>query len=121
MCCKIILLDLSSAFDTLDHNILISCLTLMGISVLTLKLFTSYLTNSNISIMIENLTRLFLYLTTVFPKGPIADLINDIQIYTTICLLVIFNCLPFSLYIIIIILTMIYRVCYLHKIMATLQ
>ena len=42
----------------------------MGISDLELKWFTSYLTNRNISIMIDNLTRLFLRLTTVFPKDP---------------------------------------------------
>ena len=54
-CFQLILLELSSAFDTLEHNILISRLTLMGISVLVLKWLT-------------NLTRLFLHLTTVFPK-----------------------------------------------------
>ena len=47
-CCQLILLDLSSAFDTLDHNILISRLTLMGISGLALKWFTLYLTNRSI-------------------------------------------------------------------------
>ena len=68
-CCQLILLDLSSAFDTLDHNILISRLTLIGISDLALQWFTSYLTNRNISIMIDNnLTRLFLLLTTAFPN-----------------------------------------------------
>ena len=54
-CCQLILLDLSSAFDTLDHNILISRLTLMGISSLALKWFTSYLTYRNISIMIDTI------------------------------------------------------------------
>ena len=53
MCCHLILLDLSSAFDTLDHNILISRLTLMGIYGLALKWFTSYLTKRNTYIMIE--------------------------------------------------------------------
>ena len=52
-CYQLIILDLSYAFDTLDHNILISRLTLMGISGLALKWFTSYLTNRNISIMID--------------------------------------------------------------------
>ena len=52
-CCQIILFDLSSAFYTLDHNILISRLTLMGISGLALKWFTLHLKNRNISIMID--------------------------------------------------------------------
>ena len=52
-CCQLILLDLSSAFNTLNHNILISRLIMMGISGLALKWFTTYLTNRNISIMIE--------------------------------------------------------------------
>ena len=72
-CCQLILLDLSSAFDTLDHNILISTinilisrLTLMGISGLALKWFTSYLTNRNISIMMDK---------SYFPFSPLNHLI----------------------------------------------
>ena len=53
-CCQLLILDLLSDFDTLDHNILISRLTLMGIYGLALTSFTSYLTNRNISIMIDN-------------------------------------------------------------------
>ena len=54
MYCQLILLNLSSDFDNLDHNILISRLTYMGISGLALKWFTSYLTNRNISIIIKS-------------------------------------------------------------------
>ena len=106
-CCQLILFDLSSAFYTLDHNILISRLTLMGISGLALKWFTSYLTNRNISIMIEKSYSPLSPLNYGIPQGsvlgpsffsiyirPIADLIkkfpnihyhifaDDIQLFT---------------------------------------
>ena len=87
--CQLILLDLSSAFDTLDHNILISRLTLMGISGLALKWFTSYLINRNISIMIDKSYLPLSPLNYGIPQGsvlgpslfsiyikPIADLIK---------------------------------------------
>ena len=106
-CCQLILLDLSSAFDTLDHNILISRLTVMGISCLALKWFTTYLTNRNISIMIDKSYSPLSPLSYGIPQGsvlgpslfsiyirPIADLIkkfpnihyhifaDDIQLFT---------------------------------------
>ena len=106
-CCQLILLDLSSAFDTLDHNILISRLTLMGISGLALKWFTSYLTIRNMSIMIDKSYSPLSPLNHGIPQGsvlgpslfsiyirPIADLIkkfpnihyhifaDDIQLFT---------------------------------------
>ena len=47
------LLDISSAFDTLDHNIMISRLTSIGITGTPLKWFTSYLTNRDHYIKID--------------------------------------------------------------------
>ena len=106
-CCQLILLDLSSTFDTLDHNILISRHTLMGIYGLLLKWFTSYLTNRNISIMIDKYYTPLSPLNHGIPQGsvlgpslfsiyisPISDLIknfpnilyhiftDDIQLFT---------------------------------------
>ena len=49
------LLDLSAAFDTIDHNILIKCLSLWyGISGIALGGFSSYLTGRQKIINIAN-------------------------------------------------------------------
>ena len=50
----LILLDLSSAFDTLDHYILIRRLENIGIKDYALSWFTSYLINISFSICIDN-------------------------------------------------------------------
>ena len=41
----LVLLDMSSAFDTLDHNVLIHILSAIGITGIALNWFTSYITN----------------------------------------------------------------------------
>ena len=51
----VILLDLSAAFDTLDHNILINRLTSIGISGTALDWFISYLTDRFYQISLNSL------------------------------------------------------------------
>ena len=48
------MLDISSAFDTIDHNILLSRLHLLGVRDLALSWFTSYLFDSSSSVNIYN-------------------------------------------------------------------
>ena len=49
----IVLLDLSVAFDTIDHNLLISRLANIGIAGNALKCFTSYISDRTSSILIN--------------------------------------------------------------------
>ena len=53
-CVFMVLLDLSAAFDTIDHDILITRLSKLGISDIPLQWFTSYLKNRQQSISIQN-------------------------------------------------------------------
>ena len=49
----LVLLDMSSAFDTLDHNFLIHRLSAIGITGIALNWFTSYITNRSSSVTIN--------------------------------------------------------------------
>ena len=54
----LILFDLISAFDTVDHNVLISHLkNYVGISNVALDLFISYLSNRSFSVRLQALQR----------------------------------------------------------------
>ena len=52
--CQLVMLDISSAFDTLDHNLLLSRLHQLGVRDFALSWFTSYLYNRNSSVKIYN-------------------------------------------------------------------
>ena len=50
----LILLDMSSAFDTLDHNVLTSRLSTIGITCIALNWFTYYISNRSSTVRINS-------------------------------------------------------------------
>jgi len=66
-----IYLDLSKAFDTIDHNILTNKLEYYGITDNSLKLFDSYLTNRKQYVEFEDTNSDMLDITTGVPQGSI--------------------------------------------------
>jgi len=67
----LVLLDLSSAFDMVDHSILISRLTNLGIQDTVLNWFHSFLTNRTISVCIGNCTSSAAHLSCGVLQGSI--------------------------------------------------
>ena len=78
-----LLLDLSKAFDTIYHNILLDKLNYYGLDDTAIKLFRSYLTNRYQYVQIENAKSQLLEINTGVPQGSIYLLIiiyiNDIS------------------------------------------
>ncbi len=66
-----IYLDLSKAFDTLDHNILLDKLSYYGINGKALQLFQSYLTDRKQFVEIDDVKSSELILKTGVPQGSI--------------------------------------------------
>ena len=80
-----IFLDLSKAFDTIDHNILLDKLNYYRLDDTAIQLFRSYLTNRYQYIQIENAKSQLLEINTGIPQGSILGpllfiiYINDIS------------------------------------------
>ena len=72
-------MDLSKAFDTLDHNILIKTFAHYGIAGTHLEWFTSYLTGRSQYVEIDGVSSNVLSLSTCVPQvlilGPLLFLI----------------------------------------------
>ena len=66
-----IYLDLSKAFDTIDHTILIDKLKYYGVHEINLKLFSSYLENRKQHTEIDNVKSNTSLITTGIPQGSI--------------------------------------------------
>ena len=66
-----IYLDLSKAFDTIDHSILIAKLQYYGITGSNLRLLCSYLSNRKQYTQINNIKSNILPITTGVPQGSI--------------------------------------------------
>ncbi len=68
----LVLLDLSSAFDLVDHNILLSRLeTCVGLRGTVLQWFRSYLTNRSYSVCLGNHSSSVIHLSSGVPQGSI--------------------------------------------------
>ena len=67
----LILLDLSAAFDTVDHQILLSSLKAMGVSGSALSLFESYLTDRSYQVTWRGSMSEQRSLTTGVPQGSV--------------------------------------------------
>ena len=68
-----IYLDLSKAFDTIDHSILTAKLKYYGISGSNVRLLCSYLSNRKQYTQINNIKSDILHITTGVPQGSIIE------------------------------------------------
>ena len=66
-----IFIDLSKAFDTINHKILLSKLKYYGISDVPLQLLDNYITNKFQYVVIKNIKSNTLQITTGVPQGSI--------------------------------------------------
>ena len=70
----LVMLDMSAAFDTLNHAILLKHLeTEVGLSAITLKWFTSYLSERTQSVTIKNEFSEIVKLTIGVPQGSVLE------------------------------------------------
>ena len=70
-CTLLVLLDLSAAFDTVDHEILLNDLRLLGLDGNVLSWYRSYLTNRKFKVVIDQVTSDPGFMRTGVPQGSI--------------------------------------------------
>ena len=66
-----VLIHLQKAFDTIDHNILITKIPFMGFTDATIKWYTSYLSNRKFIISTENANSDKASITCCVPQGSV--------------------------------------------------
>ena len=67
----LVMLDLSAAFDTIDHNILLQWLESIGIGGLVLSWFSSYLSNRTQSVFLKGVSSEAVNLSCGVPQGSV--------------------------------------------------
>ena len=69
--CAALFVDLSKAFDTVDHHLLLHKLSLIGFDHMSLEWFKSYLTGRSQCVKVGKITSLFLDIDKGVPQGSV--------------------------------------------------
>lgn len=76
--CAALFIDLSKAFDTVDHNILIDTLHKVGLSEHAVSWFRNYLSGRSQCVRIAGSSSTFLRVSKRVPQGSVLIYINDL-------------------------------------------